>query len=283
MTIPQNLLNGIDRLDPLPLSVQKLVPMLYRDSIKIDEVVSIVEMDFAIAANIMRSANSARYGGRFQIEKLRDAVVRLGATALLEIALGTHLKSMKFAAPLYDLAEDELWMHGAVSSLAVKAMIQERKNGQIPQISMIAALVHDIGKLIMVRYLESDAKKILRHCEENKSTFVDAERALFGCDHAEVGGVMARKWGFPEGIRRAIEEHHQMPVSNPDPALDAVMLANLAAKSAGVGLGAEGFNMSIDVTGSRERLGLTLEGFERVIAQTAIWARDLKANYGVKA
>jgi hypothetical protein len=135
----------------------------------------------------------------------------------------------------------------------------------------------------MVRYLESDVNNILRYCEEHNSTFVDAERALFGCDHAEVGGAMARKWGFPEEIRRAIEEHHQMPVSNPDATLDAVMLANLAAKSAGIGLGAEGLNMRIDFTGSQERLGLTLEGFERVIAQTAIWARDLKANYGVRA
>jgi putative nucleotidyltransferase with HDIG domain len=279
MTIPRDLLRGIDRLDPLPITVQKLVNMLNQDNIKIDEVVGVVEMDFAVAANIMRSANSARYGGRFQIERIRDAVVRLGTAALLEIALGTHLKSMKIAAPLYDLAEDELWMHGAVASLAVKAMIQEKKNGQIPQISMIAALVHDIGKLIMVRYLESDVNKLLQYCEEKQATFVDAERALFGCDHAEVGGEMARKWGFPEEVRRAIEEHHQIP-GNPDPTLDAVMLANLAAKSAGVGLGAEGLNMRIDFTGSRERLGLSLEGFERVCAQTAIWTRDLKANYG---
>jgi putative nucleotidyltransferase with HDIG domain len=283
MTIPKNLLDGIDRLDPLPLTVQKLVPMLSKENIKIDEVVGVVEMDFAIAANIMRSANSARYGGRFQIEKLRDAVVRLGTAALLEIALGTHLKSMKFSAPLYDLAEDELWMHGAVSSLAVKAMMQERKNGHIPQISIIAALVHDIGKLIMVRYLESDVKILLKYCEENQATFVEAELALFGCDHAEVGGEMARKWGFPTEVRRAIEEHHRMPIANPDPTLDAVMLANLAAKSAGVGLGAEGLNMRIDFAGCRERLGLSLEGFERVIAQTAIWARDLKVNYGARS
>jgi hypothetical protein len=94
---------------------------------------------------------------------------------------------------------------------------------------------------------------------------------------------MGRKWGFPEEITRGIEEHHQMPVAHPSPTLDAVMLSNLVAKSAGIGLGAEGFNMRLDFGGCRERLGLNLKGFERVCAQTAVWARDLKAEYGVRS
>ena len=51
--------------------------MLSRGGLNINEVVSILEMDLAKSLNIMRSANSARCGGRFQIEKLQDAIVRL--------------------------------------------------------------------------------------------------------------------------------------------------------------------------------------------------------------
>jgi hypothetical protein len=128
----------------------------------------------------------------------------------------------------------------------------------------------------MVRYIDVDVSAILTLSETHGMSFVDAERQLFGCDHAEVGAAMARKWLFPEPILTAIERHHQFPVLEPDPILDSVALANLAAKSAGVGLGAEGMNMRIDYGGCRGRIGLTLEGFERACAQTAAWVTELR-------
>jgi putative nucleotidyltransferase with HDIG domain len=276
MSIPDKLLAGIKRLDPLPVTVQRLITALNQEELGTSEIIQIVEYDPAIAANILRAANSAAYAGRFQIDRLRDAVVRLGTTTLLNLVLGEHFRSMKTSAPLFDLLEDDLWLHGAAASLAVKAIIRETRPSKVPEAAGIAALVHDIGKLIMVRYLDADVAKILELCEEEKLSFVEAEKELFGCDHAEVGGSMARNWGFPEVITAAIERHHQYPPSNPNPMLDAVMLANLTAKTIGVGLGAAAMNIRIDDTGCRERIGLTLEGFERVCAQTAIWLQDFR-------
>jgi hypothetical protein len=60
-----------------------------------------------------------------------------------------------------------------------------------------------------------------------------------------------------------------------------VMLANLAAKSIGVGLGAEGMNLRTDSIKSRERVGISLEGFERICAQTVVWLAGLKKSYGL--
>ncbi len=281
MSVPEKLLEGIEHLEPLPLTLQRLVVILGKDDINATEIVQVIELDGAVAANILRMANSARFGGRFEITNLRDAVVRLGTSVLLEIALGAQLHTLKTAAPLYDLTEDDLWLHGAAASMAVKAIMRESHNGTIPQIATIAALIHDIGKLIMVRYLQADVSTILAICREKQLTFVEAEREIFGCDHAEVGAAVARKWSFPEPITHAIELHHRVPVVEPTPMLDAVMLANLAAKTIGVGLGLEGLNLRIEYSGSRDRLGLTVEGFERACAQTAFWLRDLKKSYGI--
>jgi putative nucleotidyltransferase with HDIG domain len=153
--------------------------------------------------------------------------------------------------------------------------------GTIPATTQIAALVHDIGKLIMVRYLNTDPGAVLSLCEDKKLTWVEAERQLFGCDHAEVGGAMARKWSFPEPITNAIERHHDVPIPSPDRMIAAVMLANLAAKSAGIGLGAAGMKMRVDYGGSRDRLGLTMHGFERACAQMAIWVAELRVSEGL--
>jgi hypothetical protein len=83
-------------------------------------------------------------------------------------------------------------------------------------------------------------------------------------------------------VTKAIGCHHQFPPSEPEPILDAVMLANLAAKSIGVGLGNEGLNLRIDYSGSRARLGLSVEGLERACAQTATWVKELKNSEGIR-
>ena len=282
MGIPEQVLKGIDHLKPLPITLQRLLTALDQEQVDIKEIVSAAEHDGAVASNILRVANSAAFGGRFRVESMRDAIVRLGTTTLLDIILGDHLRTIKVAAPLYDLTEDDLWLHGATASLAIKAMMREARSPVIPRVAAIAALIHDIGKLIMVRYLKADVAAILAICAEKQITFVEAEHEIFGCDHAQVGGIMARKWNFPEPIIQTIEEHHRVPSPDQGPMLDAVMLANLAAKSVGVGLGAAAMNMWIDYSGSRQRLGLTVEGFERVCAQTAFWVIELKQSYGIQ-
>jgi putative nucleotidyltransferase with HDIG domain len=281
MAIPNNLLEGIQQLKPLPVTAQRLAAALAGEEISSNKIADIIEYDGAVAANILRVVNSAAYAGCFRIERIRDAVVRLGTTTLLNLVLGNHLKSMKTPALLYDLTEDDLWLHGAAASLAVKAMTREARANAIPPIASIAALVHDIGKLIMVRYLKADVPAILALCSHKKLAFAEAEWELFGCDHAEVGATIARKWLFPDEVTRAIERHHLSPPPEPEPVLDAVMLASLAAKSIGVGLGSAGMNLKIDYAGSRERLGLSVEGFERACAQTVIWVTELRVSENI--
>jgi putative nucleotidyltransferase with HDIG domain len=283
MSIPEKIFDGINRLEPLPITVQKLVVALNSQNVDFNEIAKTIEFDGAITSNILRTANSAAFAGRTRIETARDAVVRLGTVTLLDLLLIGYLKSLKVAAPLYDLSEDDLWLHGATASLAVKAILKETRNRKIPEASNIAALIHDIGKLIMVRYLKADSSAIVNMCQEKNLTFVEAERELFGCDHAEVGGAMARKWSFPETITNTIERHHETEPKDPDLMLDAVVLANLAAKTVGVGLGAAGMNYRADIAGAKSRIGITHEGFERVCVQTATWVQDLKQNYGYRS
>jgi|WetSurSiteA1Bulk_404760.scaffolds.fasta_scaffold33266_2 putative nucleotidyltransferase with HDIG domain len=275
--IPNQILNGIQNLDPLPVTARKLATMLRDESASVQEIANVVEYDVAVAANILRMANSAAYAGRYPIERIRDAVVRLGTENLLTIVLGEYLKVFRINAPLYDLTEDDLYLHSAASALMIKAIAPEIRH-KLPGSTSIAALLHDIGKLIMVRYMKADVSALLALCTEKKIAFVQAERELLGCDHAEVGAVMARQWGFPQEIISTIEQHHQVVPGGSGLILDAVMLANYAAKSIGVGLGAEGFNLPMDYAGSRERLGLTIEGFERACAQVAVWVAEQRKD-----
>jgi len=275
--IPNTILEGIKQLDPLPVTARKLAGMLGSEEPNMQEIAKVVEYDAAVAANILRVANSAAYGGRYPVENIRHAVVRLGTANLLTIVLGEYLRIFNTQEPIFALTENDLYLHSAASALMVKAMAREARNA-MPSNASVAALLHDIGKLIMVRYLKADVAAMLSLCKEKNIVFVQAEREMLGYDHAEVGGAVARKWGFPDEITSAIENHHRVIPGGKGPVLDAVMLANYAAKSMGTGLGAEGLNMSLDYAGSRQRLGLTIRGFERACAQAAIWLDEQKKD-----
>jgi len=278
--IPSRILDGISRLDPLPVTARRLTEMVGDDSVTVRDIAAVVEYDAAVAANVVRVANSAAYAGRYPVERVRDAVVRLGTANLLTVVLGDFLRIFKSGAPLYDLTEDDLYLHSASASLMIKAMSEEACCS-MPAAASIAALLHDIGKLIMVRYMEEDVSALQSLAKGKNIDFVEAEKEVLGCDHAELGAAIARNWGFPAEIILGIEHHHNVVPGGNGILLDAVMLANYAAKSIGFGLGAEAFNMPLDFDGSRQRLGLSIEAFDRACAQTSLWMMDQRQVIGL--
>ena len=278
MTSP--VLEKVERLEPLPATVARLVPALSDERTTAQEISEILENDPALSANVLRAANSSLYGGRFEIRRVRDAVVRLGLETILQMALGPQLKKMAVPARLYDLGEDELLLHAALVSWAAGEIGRRCPDAGIPSTAGLAGLLHDLGKLLMARYLDADPDAIRDLSAREGTPFVEAERKLFGTDHAEVGGRMAEKWGFPPEIVRAIRDHHADPLPAGHPVLDAVVLANYVAKTVGIGLGAEGMNFSVDPA-CRERVGMDEAAFELLCADGALRLDQLREAYGL--
>jgi putative nucleotidyltransferase with HDIG domain len=281
MAIPDGLLEGLQRLAPLPVTAQKLIVATSGREVDLDQLTEIIQLDQAAASNLLRVANSPLYAESASPKTLREAVGLLGSETMLDILLDDHLRTLQVSAPLYALSETELWLHGATASLAAVEILREVGRDDVSGFAATAALLHDIGKLIMVRYLKADVSELRDRCREENLTFVEAERCAFGCDHAEVGAAVARKWHFPEVITEAIERHHQAPLEKPTPVTDVVALANLVAKTIGVGLGAEGLNLDIDPA-SHTRMDLHFNSFCRVCARTASKLPALKQAYGIK-
>lgn len=146
---------------------------------------------------------------------------------------------------------------------------------KLPAVASTAALLHDIGKLVMSRCLNAGVQTITTHAREAGITFVEAERRLFGVNHAAVGAAMAVQWKFPDLVTDAIARHHDDELGESTPVLDAVVIANMVAKHIGVGLGAEGFNLTVDGACVR-RFGLDFNRFARICLLTDTWLRELR-------
>ena len=277
--LPEELIRGIGRLEPMPVTAQRLVALINGEDVSLAKVADLIEFDQAIVAAVLRAASTVRYAGH-TAPTVREAVLRLGSVALLDVVLDGYLKKLRVATPLYDLSEQDLWLHGAATQLAVRALAVERPRAGIPAIAETAALLHDIGKLIVSRYLKADVGQLVAHARTHAMTFVEAERECLGVDHAAVGAAMAEAWLLPAEIVEAIRHHHSPPTERTSVVLDAVVLGNAVAKTIGIGLGAEGLNFEVDL-GSYRRLGVDFAAFGRVCLQTDAWVRVAALAHGV--
>jgi putative nucleotidyltransferase with HDIG domain len=277
--VPEELVRRIRQLEPLPVTAHRLLGLLNGKDVSRTAIAELIEFDQAIVAAVLRAASTLRHAGR-TTPTVREAVVRLGTVALLDLVLEGYLKKLRTATPMYDLSEQDLWLHGAAAQLAVRALAAERPQAKIPAIAETAALLHDIGKLIVSRYLKADVRELLTHARTRAITFVEAERELLGVDHAVVGAAMAEAWKFPPEIVDAIRRHHSPPFTNPTVVLDAVALANVVAKTIAAGLGAEGLNFAVD-PGSYRRLGVDFATFGRVCLHADAWLREVALANGV--
>jgi putative nucleotidyltransferase with HDIG domain len=277
--VPAELVRGIARMDPLPVTAQRLVDMMSGNEVALSKIVDLIEFDQAIAALVLRHAATTRYASH-GTPTVRDAVMRIGTVALLEIVLDGYLNKLRVATPLYDLSEHDLWLHGAAARLAVRALREACPQVKMPVLAETAALLHDIGKLVVCRYLKCDVRDVLSYAKTHGTTFVEAERALLGTDHAAVGAAIAGHWKFPEEVADAIARHHSAPFVNPTVLLDAVAMANVVAKTVEAGLGAEGLNFNVDPQSYR-RLGVDFTTFGRVCLQVDTELRELARTNGI--
>jgi putative nucleotidyltransferase with HDIG domain len=274
--IPDRVIAAIDNLSPLPATARKLIAAMTGEDIALREVTRLIEFDQAIAAAVLRTARSAAYAGYAPPDTVFEAVMRLGTLKLLNLVMQHYVQKVAHDVPLYDLGQQELWHHGAAAELAVRALIQERPRAGIPPLAQTAALLHDLGKLVMSQAFNVDYHAVLEYAQNQHVTFVDAERELLGTDHAAIGGAIASRWEFPDIVADAICRHHEPHLGQSTVVLDAVVVANLVAKTIEVGLGAEGLNFALDVA-AFQRLRLDFAAFGRVCLLADTWLKELPA------
>lgn len=250
-------------LEPLPASVGRLASLVSDPDSDVKQVVDVIAFDQGLTARLLRMANSAMSASRRPISTVREAVVRMGSGAVLSLATGVHVKRrMNQAIPEYGLSEGELWRHSVAAALAAESL-PACVRASVPAEAFTAALLHDVGKLVLCRFLYPEVSELLRSAHrEARLTRLQAEVEILHTHHGELGGIIAGQWRLPESIVRGITYHH-IPDASRDPASDAVHVSNVVAKAALATLAEpeqpeEAFARAIAeaLPGPMERLGL---------------------------
>jgi len=263
-------------MDPLPMSAVRMTALAANPSPDFAAIVEVVRFDQALTVALLRAANSSWSSPRRLIATVSDAVIRLGAGPVLTLALGLPLHGrLNCAIPEYGLDEGDLWRHSVAASLAAETLMTFA-SVSLPKETPTAALLHDIGKLVISRFVEPPDQHAIDAAREIGITRIQVEGEVLGVDHAELGALIAQVWGLPATLTDGIRFHHS-PEGADTPLAFGVHLADVVAKTVGVG---PDDNADLErYSQAMGELGLTADTFDEVCSIVSTRFAEINARY----
>lgn len=270
----------IDAFPSIPGSAVKLLELLENEDASLKEIEDVLRLDPGMTANVLKLTNSAYFGLPTQVGSVKRAVMLLGMNKIKQLVMASCVGAvMDGPIPGYDLPAGQLWRHSIAVSVAAEGLSRELKLEGAEDI-FTAALVHDVGKLILGQFIQEDLAAIDAAAGSDVS-FEIAEKQVLGTDHAEIGARILSHWSLPDDLVHAVRWHH-----DPDAAeeqkrtTDIVHVANVLCLMMGIGVGREGLQYEPSPAVTR-RLGLKPFHLEHVASQTLQWAEELSDVFSV--
>jgi putative nucleotidyltransferase with HDIG domain len=170
------------------------------------DVVSAVEADVALCVAVLRLANQVDGRTRGRVESAVKAIEVLSLPTVHSIASRARTFDFFERTAVWQGIPERFRLHAVATQRAADRLARELGYEYRDRL-MVTALLHDIGKLVLVHAYPGYPRQIhgdARTPEER----IQRERRELGVDHALVGGVLARRWGLPKAIASVIERHH---------------------------------------------------------------------------
>jgi HD-like signal output (HDOD) protein len=217
-------------LPALPRTYEALSQALQDPDAPLHKIAAIVEQDVGISAKILQLVNSAFFGMAHSVTSIQKAVNFLGVNTLKSLVLSVEVfRVFQPTKPLRGFSMEALQRHARLTAMIAARLPVPT---HLAEVSVVASMLHDLGKLIMAWKLPERFAKSLAEAEQEHCPLYKVEEKEYGFSHAEIGAYLLGLWGLPYAIVEAVALHHRperVPHQNFD-AISAVFVADLLAR-----------------------------------------------------
>ncbi len=189
-----------------------------------DDVAAVIERDTAMIAKLLQLANSAFFGSGRTVNRVRDAVVLLGSDTIKALTLSAEAVGKLAPAGVHGFAIDEFQRHATLVARVAAGILPK---GASQQDAITAALLHDIGQLVLIADDPDRWRVLADEAERRGVPLHEVEQDVQGITHAATGAYLLSLWGLPDSVVEAVAHHHD-PLAVPGAALDAVAAVHIA-------------------------------------------------------
>lgn len=209
-------------LPSLPQSLLRIQEVANDDRSSADDLARCILKDQALTMRVLKVVNSALYQrrNREKVRTVRRAVIVMGFESVRRLALGLSVFDMmsKLSRSPW-LAE--ISRHSLIT--AAFAQILAESSGTIPpEEAFVTALIHDIGKVVLVECSPGGMDQVLSELAGGMPA-LEAERRHFGISHDRAGRRLAARWQLPLQLQNVIGDHHDIDPLAPPKKLDSLL------------------------------------------------------------
>jgi len=254
------LIRDTKSLPTLPGIISKLGSLANNDKVSAQEMARVVSSDQVLSARVLRLVNSSFYGFPGRVSTVSNALILLGINVV---------KSLAITSSIFELMEKNvvgLWEHSMGVAVAAGAISRTLKLPD-PEETSTAALLHDIGKVIIKIKLEQNFDQLTLLIDTKRYSMFEAERELLETDHAEIGGWLGNNWLLPEKLIEPVACHHDVEKSIVHQTKTSVVhIADVLVKASGFGFSGDDIVPRIQPI-AWKRLGLNETILEGIVSE----------------
>jgi putative nucleotidyltransferase with HDIG domain len=230
-------IDRVKHLPPAPRILPELLDQLSRPNVDASRIEHLIRYDPALTASVLQLCNSASLATATPVTNLDEAILRLGFQQLYNlIAVASIARGLCRRPKGRQNAQNDLWAHSVATAVAAQEIARDL--GEDDKLVFTAALLHDLGKVVLADALEDRYFRLCREVELSQTSLPIAEKAALGVQHAEIGARVLERWAFPSCLVAAVGFHHDPAATRSNERRAAqVYLANVVAYLLGKGCG----------------------------------------------
>lgn len=263
----QSIVEAVDDLPALPHVAVKVMKLTEDPDSTAQQINNVLNEDQSMTARVLRLANSAYYGFPRRIATVTDAIIFLGFKTIRSIVMAASVSDMlSREMEGYALAPGELWRHSQCTAMTARFIARTTKFSSL-DLAYTAALLHDIGKVILNNYLKEGYQDVVSRVMVGDIPFSEAENEILGFNHANVGARVAEKWNLPPELVEAIAMHHCPEQAQINKKLTAIVhVSDALCLAMGIGIGLDGMMYPLSVE-AMDLLELDENSLETMVSQ----------------
>lgn len=236
------------QLATLPEVYHELERAIADPTASLEDMSAIIARDTAFSAQLLRIANSSFYGFPREIADVTLALTVIGTRQVRDLLLASVAIRSFNALPLDAIDMEGFWRHSIAVGCAARVIATLRREPNVEQF-YLAGLLHGLGLMLFFMGAPHDMGRALAIRDEKSLLLPNAERQVFGYDHAELGGSFLEAWGLPEALVQAVTYQHR-PSEAGSYALEAsaTHVANIVVVALQIGNSGERYVPALDGT-----------------------------------
>jgi putative nucleotidyltransferase with HDIG domain len=199
-------LGDLAKLPPFRPVVISLLRLFDREDVKVEEIASLVQSDPSMVSELLAVVNSPLFAFQKNVVSPAHAVTLLGVQRTRSLAATLAMRSLMQGGPRTPVIR-RFWIH----SIATATMARHFASafGANPDLSYLAALMHDLGRNGLLAAHPEPYSRMALAAHDSTEAILAAEQAEFGMTHCHAGALLAQAWHLPEPFRAVAAHHHE--------------------------------------------------------------------------